>query len=292
MSPSTRRESLPAGFPREFPRGFLENRGFAPPKFPRAGPGGDCGSAALPAPPKAFPSAAPSGDAFPRDSRPPTRSGHHAAPPQCGLACGQPVTGSGRGNFRTCVRKIPARSPPAGSAPPERSRALRRHRRLGPPRLASPPRLRTRHNRPRPAGLRPPPSIAHRPAGDLHIGSVRPRIPVPGNSRPPSSSPGNSPRALALGRFPCEPPAPRGLVLFRFAEEHSPAETGGWRGPGARAAARLAPVTPLASRSRPGCPGLASAERERKPLSWRPERTPDPGRVWPGPSGDGRRPRG
>ena len=252
--------------------GLLANRGSAPPKFPRAGHGGDCGSAALPAPPKAFPSAAHSGDAFPRDSRPPARSGHHVAPPQCGpaygrLACGQPVTGSRRGNFRTFVRKIPARSPPAGSAPPGRSRALRRCPRLGPPRLASPPRPRTRHNRPRPAGLRPPPLKAHRPSGDRLIGSVRPGIPVPpGNSRPALQLSGEFPRGSRPWEIPRRAPAPRGLVLSASRKSTHPQRLvdGGARG--ARAAARLAPVTPLASRSRPGCLGLASAERERKPL--------------------------
>ena len=172
-------------------------------------------------------------------------------------------------------RRPPGRLRPSGVGP------CRRCPRLGPP------RLRTRHNRPRPAGSRPPPSIAHRPPGDLHIGSVRPGIPVPGNSQPTLPLSVEFRQGSRPWEIPLRAPAPRGLVLFRFAEEHSPAETGGWRGPGARAAARLAPVTPLASRSRPGCLGLASAERERKPLSWRPERTPDPGRVWPGPPGGG-----
>ena len=156
-----------------------------------------------------------------------------------------------------------------------------RHRRLGPPRLASPPRLRTRHNRPRPAGLRPPPSIAHRPPGDRLIGSVRPRIPVPGNSLSTFSSPGNSARALALGRFPSEPTSPPAGSCFSASRKSTLPQRlvdGGAREQGPRPGLRLS--RSFASRSRPVLGGL------------RPERTPDPERVWPGPSGDGRGPRG
>ncbi len=164
--------------------------------------------------------------------------------------------------------------------------------RLGPPRLAVPaPPLHTRRHMLSHRGLSPAALKSAPPCGRAahRVGPAR-RIPVHREILlRPSSSPGKFPRAFPLGRFPSEPTPPRGL-RFPLHGRASALKTGRWQAGKAWGPPGVRLSCPSHPPPRRRFPGQSVAGRDRCPFSRRPVRTPDPGRVWSGPSGDGRRP--